>query len=66
MPENKTLKPAELFMDNYSFIGENYFIHLYNRMPSKKSVSDVNIEQICAEMNRNCADFQLLWDWEWM
>ena len=65
MPENKTLKPAELFMDNYSFIGENYFIHLYNTMPSKKSVSNVNIEQIYAEMKRNCNEFDLLWDWEY-
>ena len=65
MPKSNPLKPTELFMEQYNFIGENYFIHLYNKMPCKKSFNDCFIYQLESELEKEGYKLKLLWDWEY-
>ena len=65
MPKHKPLRPAELFMDQQSFVGENYFVHLYDEMPSKKCFNDCCAPLLEDDLRREGFDPKLIWTWEY-
>lgn len=64
MPEKKLLNPSELFMENYNFIGENYFIHLFNEIPSKMSYFNCSIYFLMEDLKATDFTPELIWEWE--